>query len=247
MTSTLNEHTASHGDTASPLTGIIVAMREELEIVLHQLRNTRVIEKASMQFHVGTFADKPVVAVICGVGKVNAAACTQLLISEFRIQRLINIGIAGGVGEHIKPGDAVIADSLVQHDMDVTALGLPPGQIFRLNTFDFKTDPLLLRLAQKASTHISEHDCHTGRIVSGDQFIACPDKNRWLHQEFSALACEMESASIAQVCYLNEVPFVCIRSISDNANTGANMDFEQFMPIAVKNASTLLHHMISSC
>lgn len=247
MTRTLNQQATLSADTASSLTGIIVAMREELEIVLQQLRDTTVIEKASMQFHIGYFADKPVVAVICGVGKVNAAACAQLLISEFHVQRLINIGIAGGIGELIKPGDVVIADSLVQHDMDVTALGLPPGQVFRLNTFDFKTDPLLLRLAQEASTHINDHNCHTGRIVSGDQFIACPDKNRWLQQEFSALACEMESASIAQVCYLNQLPFVCIRSISDNANTGANMDFEQFMPIAVKNASTLLHHMIPSC
>lgn len=131
--------------------------------------------------------------------------------------------------------------------MDVTALGLAPGQIFRLNTFDFKSDPLLLGLAQAASAHITAHNSYTGRIVSGDQFIACPEKSQWLQKEFSALACEMESASIAHVCYLNQLPFVCIRSISDNANNGAHMDFEQFMPIAVENSSILLRHMIPSC
>ena len=141
----------------------------------------------------------------------------------------------------------MIADSLVQHDMDVTALGLAPGQVFRLNTFDFKSDPLLIEFAQQAAKHVSEHNSYTGRIVSGDQFIACADKSRWLAHEFSALACEMESASIAHVCYLNQLPFVCIRSISDNANTGAHMDFNQFMPIAVQNASTLLSQMIPAC
>lgn len=233
--------------TSNALTGIIVAMHEELEIVLQQLVHRHTVTRAGMDFHQGELAGKAVVAVICGVGKVNAATCAQLLISEFKITQLINIGIAGGLGPDIQPGDVVIADTLVQHDIDVTTLGLAPGQIYRLNTFDFKSDPFLLSIAQQASAHISAHHSYTGRIVSGDQFIACPKKSQWLQDEFSALACEMESASIAQVCHLNRLPFVCIRSISDNANTGAHIDFKQFMPIAVQNTSTLLHHMIPSC
>ncbi|MGO3890967.1 MAG: 5'-methylthioadenosine/adenosylhomocysteine nucleosidase [Paenalcaligenes sp.] len=228
-------------------TAIIVAMQEELEIILQHLEHASTHERAGMQFHQGTFAGKPVVAVICGVGKVNAATCTQILISEFAVSRVINIGIAGGIGPGISPGDVVIADCLVQHDMDIAALGLPPGQIFRMDTLYFPTDPTLRRLAQEAASHITAHQVSTGCIASGDQFIACPEKSRWIHQQFNALACEMESASIAQVCYLNNVPVICIRSISDNANDGANMDFEQFMSIAVQNASILLQQMLPAC
>lgn len=230
-----------------PLTGIIVAMQEELEVILQSLVNERTVHRAGMEFHVGQYANRPVVAVICGVGKVNAALCTQILISEFQIARLINIGVAGGLRHDIKPGDIVIANSLVQHDMDLSPLGLERGQLFRLDVFDFKTDHTLQELALQAATQISQHDHFIGRIVTGDQFIANPEQAQALHDQFSALACEMESASIAQVCYLNQVPFICIRSISDNANTGAHMDFAQFTPIAVANASTLLQVMIPLC
>lgn len=230
-----------------PLTGIIVAMQEELEVILQSLDKQRSVQRAGMEFHLGLYAERPVVAVICGVGKVNAALCTQLLISEFNIQRLINLGVAGGLGADIKPGDIVIADSLVQHDMDLSPLGLAKGQLFRMDVFDFKTDPILRKHALQASAQITHHDHFVGRIVTGDQFIASPNQAHALHQDFSALACEMESASIAQVCYLNQIPFICIRSISDNANTGAHMDFEQFTPIAVANASTLLQNMIPLC
>ncbi|WP_341667812.1 5'-methylthioadenosine/adenosylhomocysteine nucleosidase [Alcaligenes sp. SDU_A2] len=227
--------------------GIIVAMREELDVVLARLQDTRTHQRAGMTFHCGNYLGKPVVAVVCGVGKVNAATCTQLLISEFSVNRLINIGIAGGLGPGIVPGDIVIADTLVQHDMDLQALGLPPGQLFRLDTFDFPADPALFQLALDAARHIQNHQVHVGRIVTGDQFIACQQKTQWLTQTFGALACEMESAAIAQVCYLNALPFVCIRSISDNANQGAHMDFDTFLPIAVNNASALLHAMVPAC
>ncbi|HRL23024.1 MAG TPA: 5'-methylthioadenosine/adenosylhomocysteine nucleosidase [Alcaligenes sp.] len=227
--------------------GIIVAMREELDVVLARLQDTRTHQRAGMTFHCGNYLGKSVVAVVCGVGKVNAATCTQLLISEFSVNRLINIGIAGGLGPGIVPGDIVIADTLVQHDMDLQALGLPPGQLFRLDTFDFPADPALFQLALDAARHIQNHQVHVGRIVTGDQFIACQQKTQWLTQTFGALACEMESAAIAQVCYLNALPFVCIRSISDNANQGAHMDFDTFLPIAVNNASALLHAMVPAC
>ncbi len=230
-----------------PLTGIIVAMQEELEVILQSLVKERTVQRAGMEFHVGHYADRPVVAVICGVGKVNAALCTQILISEFHVQRLINIGVAGGLGPMIQPGDIVIADSLVQHDMDLSPLGLPKGQLYRLEVFDFKTDPHLLELATQASAQIPQHKHFVGRIVTGDQFVANPTQAQQLYQHFDALACEMESASIAQVCYLNQIPFICIRSISDNANTGAHMDFAEFTPIAVANASTLLQNMIPLC
>lgn len=137
--------------------GIIVAMREELAVVLERLRDSHTRQRAGMTFHCGTYLGKPVVAVVCGVGKVNAATCTQLLISEFAVGRIINIGIAGGLAPGIVPGDVVIADSLVQHDMDLQALGLPPGQLFRLDTFDFPADPALLAIARQAAQNIRHH------------------------------------------------------------------------------------------
>lgn len=227
-------------------TGLIVAMQEELAIVLEHLTAARQKVVAGLTFHQGLFFGHPVVAVVCGVGKVNAALCTQLLIATFEVEKIINIGIAGGLDPELIPGDIVIADSLVQHDMDVTPLGLPRGQIYRLPYFDFATDKQLLQQALEAAQAIDGHRLKVGRIATGDQFIAHPEKARFIHRHFGALACEMESASIAQVCTLNQCPFICIRSLSDNANSGAHMDFEQFLPIAVKNSSILLKAMFKT-
>lgn len=228
-------------------TGLIVAMQEELDLVLAHLQLEQRYECAGMCFYIGTYANCAVVAVISGVGKVNAALCTQVLISELQVQRIINIGVAGGLDPSIQPGDIVIADSLIQHDMDLRPLGLAQGELYRMPISDFKPDPQLLQLAIDSCVPTAGHRFATGRIVTGDQFIADHAQAQYLHTQFRALACEMESASIAQVCYMNQVPFVCIRSISDNANTGAHLDFDQFTPIAVANASALLQAMLPLC
>lgn len=224
--------------------GIIAAMSEELEILLKDLAVEEKKEKANMTFHKGTLYGKNVVAVVCGIGKVNAAVCTQILVSEFNVDKVINVGVAGGIGKDIYPGDIVVADNLVQHDMDTTAFGDKVGQIPRLDTFDFKCDPELVAAAKKACDQITELNCFSGRIASGDVFVANIEKIQWLEKEFGAAACEMEGASIAQVCYLNNVPFVVIRSISDNANNGAHMDYAKFTPIAVQNSTKILKTML---
>ena len=224
--------------------GIIVAMDEELEIILTMMETEKVENRANMNFHIGTISGKKIIAVICGIGKVNSAVCTQILISEYDVKKVINVGIAGGIGQDIVPGDVVIGDNLVQHDVDATAFGDVIGQIPRLNTFDFKSDENLVKLAKQASEKATSHKTFVGRIVTGDQFVADLDKIKWMSETFNALACEMEGASIAQTCYLNNVPFVVIRSISDNANTGAHMDFEKFKYLAVENSSHILKEMI---
>ena len=224
--------------------GIIAAMAEELEILLKDLTLEEKKEKANMTFHKGNLYGKDVVAVVCGIGKVNSAVCTQILVSEYKVDKVINVGVAGGIGKEIYPGDIVIADNLVQHDMDTTAFGDKMGQIPRLDTFDFKCDAEMVSLAKKACEKIPELNNFTGRIVSGDQFIANIEKIQWLDKEFGAISCEMEGASIAQVCYLNSIPFVVIRSISDNANNGAHMDYQKFIPVAVKNSTQILNKML---
>lgn len=224
--------------------GIIVAMEEELEVILKIMKKDKTEVRANMKFHSGEISDKKVVAVICGIGKVNSAVCTQILISEYDVKNVVNVGIAGGIGKDIVPGDIVIGDSLIQHDVDATAFGDVIGQIPRMDTFDFKADDNLVKLAKKATQKATGHKSYVGRIATGDQFVADLDKIKWLSEEFGALACEMEGASIAQTCYLNNIPFVVIRSISDNANTGAHMDFEKFKYLAVENSSNILKEMI---
>ena len=224
--------------------GIIAAMAEELEILLKDISLEEKNTKANMTFHKGKLYGKDVVAVVCGIGKVNSAVCAQILISEYNVDKIINVGVAGGIGKDIYPGDVVVAENLVQHDMDTTAFGDKMGQIPRLDTFDFKCDQELITVAKKACEEISEINSFTGRIVSGDQFVADLEKIQWLEKEFEAISCEMEGASIAQVCYLNNIPFVVIRSISDNANNGAHMDYEKFTPIAVKNSTKILKRML---
>ena len=224
--------------------GIIVAMEEELEVILKSMKKDKTETRANMEFHIGEISGKKIIAVICGIGKVNSAVCAQILISEYDVKSVINLGIAGGIGKDVVPGDVVIGNSLVQHDMDATAFGDPVGQVPRLDTFDFKADASLVKLAKEACESIEGHNSYTGVIATGDQFVADLDKIKWLSDTFHALACEMEGASIAQTCYLNNVPFVVIRSISDNANIGAHMDFEKFKYLAVENSSEILKKMI---
>ncbi|MEQ8199151.1 MAG: 5'-methylthioadenosine/adenosylhomocysteine nucleosidase, partial [Clostridiaceae bacterium] len=164
--------------------GIIAAMSEELELLLKDMEVTSKEEKAKMTFYKGKLWEKEVVAVVCGIGKVNAAVCTQILISEYNVHKIINVGVAGGIGEDICPGDVVIADNLVEHDMDTTAFGDPHGQIPRLDTFDFKCDKELVALAEEACREASDIKSFKGRIVTGDQFIASVDKIKWLSSQF---------------------------------------------------------------
>lgn len=233
------------GEDDFMMIGIIGAMNEELEILLSEMDVEKVNKKANMDFNFGKVYGKKAAVVVCGIGKVNAAVCTQILIDDFKVDRIINVGIAGGLGDEVYPGDIVIADNLVQHDMDATAFGDKLGQIPRLDAYEFKCDSLLVEKAKEACSFLKNKNSFVGRIVTGDQFISSGDKTKWLQSEFGALACEMEGGSIAQVCYLNKIPFVVVRSISDNANNGAHMEYEEFGPIAIKNSTEILKHMLA--
>lgn len=226
--------------------GIIAAMGEELELLLTEMNVESKNTKANMTFYKGKLWNQNVVAVVCGIGKVNAAICTQILISEYKVDKAINVGVAGGIKKDIFPGDVVIATDLVQYDMDTTAFGDQIGQIPRLDTFDFKCDKTLFDLAVKACDENESIKSSTGRIITGDQFVASVEKVHWMEKEFNASACEMEGGSIAHTCYLNNIPFVVIRSISDNANNGAHMDFTEFTTIGVKNSTAILKSMLLS-
>ena len=225
--------------------GIIVAMEEELKVVLNDMEVKDKSEHAGMVFYDGIYHDLEVIAVVCGVGKVNAAVCTQILISVYGADKIVNIGVAGGVRKDIKQGDVVIADTLIQHDVDAKGFGYDLGRIPRLDVFDFKSDRELINICLEAGKEgIKEHQILVGRIVTGDQFIASAEKTEWLDRYFGAFACEMEGASIAQVCHLNKVPFVVIRSISDNADSEAAVSFDEFLETAVENATVILEGLV---
>lgn len=224
--------------------GIIGAMEEELEPLSCSMDSESIKVKANMRFKCGYISGLKVVLVVSGIGKVNAAVCTQILADDFSVDKIINVGVAGGMGSNVKCGDVVIAESLVQHDVDTSAFGDKIGQIPRMDTFDFVCDKELVKKAQAASLSVCNYSTHTGRIVTGDQFIADCSKLKWLQREFGAIACEMEGGSIAQACYLNHIPFVVIRSISDNANSDAHMDYDKFKTIAIKNSSEILKIML---
>lgn len=224
--------------------GIICAMEEELAPLkkIMSVEGSRI--KARMEFINGTINGLSVVMVVSGIGKVNAAVCAQILADDYEVSHLINVGVAGGVKEYIVPMDVVIANSLIQHDMDVTAFGLKRGEIPRFDDSVFRTDEALTNLAIQGSRRNKAYSTYEGIIVSGDQFISSKEKIMDLSLVFDASACEMEGAAIAQVAYLNQIPFTVIRAISDNANTGASMDYEKFKDLAVENTVSIILYII---
>lgn len=224
--------------------GIIGAMGEETQSLVEEMKISNVLTKAQMKFNSGILQNKEVVIVTCGIGKVNAAICAQILVDNFRVDMIINVGIAGGCRKDIFPGDIVVGRELIQHDMDATFFDYKIGQIPRLNTYSFKSDEKLVNLTLKIAKQIKDYNIHDGIIVSGDQFVATKEKLTWLNTDFSAYACEMEGASIAHVAYLNNVPFVVIRSISDNALNDTHLEYDKFKVIAIKNSITIIKGML---
>ncbi len=226
--------------------GIICAMEEELAPLKEHMNRYRESKKAMMDFFDGRIEEQNVVMVVSGIGKVNAAVCAQILIDDYHVTHLLNVGVAGGVKENLKPMDLIIATSLIQHDMDVTAFGLKRGEIPRLETSIFIPDPVLNQLLIQAAKKYTDSDVHEGLIVSGDAFISSKEKILDLLETFDASACEMEGASVAQVAYLNNLPFAVIRAISDNANTGASMDYEKFKDLAAKNTVSIVLDLLNN-
>ena len=224
--------------------GIIGAMAEEVESLKKIMKVENTMIKAGMEFFEGKLWNHDAVVVVSGIGKVNAAICSQILVDMFDVDRIINVGVAGGVSIDANPGDVVIASSLVQHDVDCTAFGERHGQIPRMDVYDFKCDESMINIAKNVELKSESNKTMVGIIATGDQFIADNEKVKWLDSTFGAAAVEMEGASIAQVSHQNRVPFIVIRSISDNANTGASVDFEKFVPLAVDNSMRIIEGLL---
>lgn len=225
--------------------GIIGAMELEVEALKAQMKVERIIEKAQMKFFEGTLGGTEVVVVQCGIGKVNAGMCVQILADLFEVTAIINTGVAGSLCNDINIGDIVVSTESVQHDMDVTALGYEPGVIPQLETSVFLADEHMVNLATEVCKEVNpDISVFTGRVVSGDQFISSAEQKERLSGVFKGSCAEMEGAAIAQAAYLNHVPYVVIRAISDKADGSAQMDYPTFERAAAAHSAKLVEHMI---
>ncbi|MBO5788385.1 MAG: 5'-methylthioadenosine/adenosylhomocysteine nucleosidase [Clostridia bacterium] len=179
----------------------------------------------------------------CGVGKVCAAVCAQTMIFHFGADTLINSGVAGALDTSLSIGDIVIATSLVQHDVDTSPLGDPVGYISELKKIEMPTSSALVDLAEKVAQKQNVR-YHKGVIASGDCFVAAPETKQTIRQRFGAKACEMEGGAMAQVCQMNDVPFVVLRAISDTADDRASMDYPTFVAIAAEKMAKLVKEVL---
>jgi len=185
--------------------------------------------------------------VRCGIGKVNAGLCVQILCDLFGVTHVINTGIAGSLDEEINIGDVVVSIDAMYHDMDVTGLGYQPGQVPQIDTLSFAADPMLREAAVKACREAApEIGVFEGRVVSGDQFICDRSKKDSIAKDFGGLCTEMEGAAIAQAAYLNKIPFVIVRAISDKADESVHVSYEVFEAKAAEHCASIVEHMVKS-
>jgi adenosylhomocysteine nucleosidase len=221
---------------------ILGAMPEEIAALLSDLEGRADSHAGGYEIHSGELEGKRVLVVHCGIGKVNAAAVAQLLVLR-QSRALIFTGVAGAVDPELRVGDIVVASDALQHDVDVTALGYEPGLVPG-EPLSWRSDPRLVELAVAAAAELPGVRVVTGRVASGDQFVADPGRTSSLRDRFGASCVEMEGAAVAQVCSRAGVPFVIIRSMSDSADHDAQVSFREFTGLAAGRAKRLVREIV---
>lgn len=229
--------------------GIIGAMDIEVNLLQQQMELQRITEKAGMLFYEGILSGVSVVVVKSGAGKVNSAICAQILSDLFHVTHIINTGVAGSLDEKVDYGDIVISTEVCYHDMHNEAMGYKPGEQPRPGWLLYTADAAMLACAEDACKEVqavAEHQfcIHKGRIVTGDWFINSAARKAAVIAKFGGLCTEMEGASIGHSAYLNGIPFVVIRSISDKADDSADVDFHSFEIEAAKRSMGVVMNMI---
>ncbi|MUG44910.1 5'-methylthioadenosine/adenosylhomocysteine nucleosidase [Paenibacillus woosongensis] len=226
--------------------GLMGAMDEEIALLLEQVEGQNTVIHAGISFVTGQLHGKEVVVCKSGVGKVNAAATTQVLVDRFGADTILFTGVAGAVHPELNIGDIVISSSCQQHDMDVTPLGFARGMIPYQDVSDFQADKKLIRLAEEACSKLCEdNNFIVGKVLSGDQFISDYDYVRELHETMDGACVEMEGAAVAQVCHMNGVPYVILRSMSDKADGTADVNFAEFTVLAARHSFEILNEMVA--
>jgi adenosylhomocysteine nucleosidase len=224
---------------------IIAAMEEEINEIKKIMNNITEKNIYELKILEGTIQSKECILLKCEVGKVNAARCTQILIDNYEIEYVVNIGSAGAGSDDLSIGDIVIGKTLVQHDFDITAFGHKKGYISNIGE-NISSDKNLIDKFEAVINNIEnkEFNIKIGTIASGDIFCNDINMKEKINYKFNADAIEMEGAAIAQVCYLDNVPFIVIRSISDTPNGSNEITFEQYLKLASKRCASILYEFL---
>lgn len=223
--------------------GIIGAMKIEVDTLKENMQNKTVTQRAGMEFCEGTLDGCPAVVVQCGVGKVNAALCVQILCDCFGVTHLVNTGIAGSLSNELDICDLLISQDAMYHDFDCNHFGYPHGQVPGMDVTAFPADETMIRFALDAAEDVAPGHVKTGRVATGDQFVCSKEMKDGIIEKTGALCTEMEGGAIAQAAYRNQVPFVIIRAISDKADDSAEMDYPTFEALAAKRCATVVQTM----
>lgn len=224
---------------------IIGAMEEEVSLLRKNIEDQQVETIAGCEFTTGIMDGVEVILLRSGIGKVNAAMSTTILLQKFAPEYIINTGSAGGFDPKLNVGDVVISSEARHHDVDVTVFGYEYGQVPRLPAAFTATDKLVV-IAEQSAKEIEGIQVVTGAIATGDTFMNDPERVEFVRSKFSNLqAVEMEAAAIAQVAHQFDVPFVIIRSLSDIAGKESNVSFEQYLDKAAVNSATLVMKIVT--
>lgn len=218
--------------------GIIGAMEQEVETLLELLTDKKTEKRAGSTFHAGVLEGLPVVVVQCGIGKVNAALCVQMLCDCYGVTHVVNTGIAGSLCRELDIGDLVISRDAMYHDVDCHAFDYPMGKVPGMPV-TYPADEKLTELAFAAAETVNPGHTRMGRIASGDQFVCEKTLKDHIIEVTQAQCTEMEGAAIAHASYRNEIPFVIIRAISDKADDSADMDYPTFERIAAHRCAAV--------
>lgn len=223
--------------------GIIGAMGIEIRALADLMENKKTEKISGVEYMSGKIFEKDVVLAVCGIGKVFAAICAQTMILKYNPDVIINTGVAGTLTDALSIGDIAIADSVVQHDMDTSPLGDPVGLLSGINIVKIPTDT---GTVEKIKNCVNEMGINhkTGTIASGDQFLASNEVKKRIVDNFSAIAGEMEGASIGHVCYVNQKPFCVLRAISDCADGSGAENYMEFLGKAAENATMIMAKFI---
>jgi len=220
--------------------GILCALERELEQMIQQVEAAETRVLCGYTYVSGKLRGQDVVLAKCGVGKVNAAVCAQAMIMTWPVKLVINSGVAGALRAPLEIGDICVANDLVQHDVDTTAVGDPIGFVSTVEKTYFPCAEWAVEGILKAAQSFEGINAMRGRIASGDQFVSDAQVKTRIVANFDADACEMEGGAIAQVCYINGVDCAVIRAISDSSSGNHHMEFAEFMPMAARNSSSVV-------
>lgn len=227
--------------------GIIGAMEIEVELLKSEMTVSNIVKKASMEFFEGTIGSTEVVVVKSGIAKVNAGICVQILADIFNVTHILNTGAAGSLDARINIGDIVLSTDACYHDVNATIFGYKKGEIPQLGVLSFPADKDMIGKAKEAIKKAApDLGIFEGRICSGDQFISSPEVKDEIIKDFDAICVEMEGAAIAQACYLNKIPFVIIRAISDKADGSAIVEYPEFEKKAAHDCAALVTEFLKS-